>query len=131
MFGGTTQKGNEQNLQRPQSGCSLEEPCLHRQGFFDTSGGIHIHIRSLTPPVKARAALGMGVHTIKGSSKRGIVNRGLFVPQHGQGLLAQDTKSGQKTADHGEDERSDHTHQQGWRLELPGNVHHELQENKG
>ena len=111
MIGGTTQEGRQQNPQRPQGRCKLEEPCLHRHGFFDTSGEIHIHIRSLTPPVKAGAALAMGVHTIKGSSKQEIVNLSLFVPQHGQGLLAQDTKSGQKTANHGEDKGSNDSHQ--------------------
>ena len=45
-------------------GATLEEPCVHRQGFFDPSGENMICMRSLTPPSQAGTALTMRVHPL-------------------------------------------------------------------
>jgi tRNA-dihydrouridine synthase len=42
----------------------LEEPCLDRQGFFDSNGEKRICMRSLTPPSQAGTALATGVQPV-------------------------------------------------------------------
>ncbi len=62
---GENQKGIKRALREAShSNPHLEEPCLHRQGFFDPSGDKHDLIRSLTPPSEAGTALARRVHNI-------------------------------------------------------------------